>query len=721
MQAERLQAGERLVLDGRLNHPAWQRAPAFGHFVEKDPVDGAVPPQATRVQVLFDEQALYVGVTALDTRPHEVRNFPVRNDGVNRTQDFVVVYIDAIGGRQSAQFFRINAAGSLADGLHTAADDNEDFSPDYDWDGAVAHTGEGWTAVFRLPFASLRFAEGQQAWNIMVARRLPRQQFHLVASTPIPRDAPSFIHTLQPLRGVELPTSHSFLTVRPSFTLRSQRDQPAATGSTGRRHEAEASLDVKWRPRAELVVDGTLNPDFSQVELDVPQLVGNTQFALSLAEKRPFFFESADLLQSPTAAFYTRSFTAPRWGLRGSWRGATWAGSSFVVDDRGGGLVLLPGAFGTDAVVQPASRSLAVRAMGDLGPLKAGMLASRRQYRAAAGSGADTGSNEVLGADASWQIDPAWRLRTQLLGSRSTAFTASGQAESGHLLQARLWRQTDSSELRFTVEDSSRHFRQDMGFFAQVGVQSLEAEARHTWHGGVGPFNSLQVSVEAQQQRACDSGEVVSQELRMGLYGNGAHNLEWWLNAFPRSAKRLQAGGPLLLESVLNAGAVFSPAPWLPLLNTELTGGDLVDTWAGTVRPGWRWNLSTKLRLLRPLELEPSVALASLREGGELRYRETALQALAVWHLGAQQNLRAIWQRSTLDRRAEAILPGSSARGEVISATYSWRQSAGTRLFVGASRGRGHGGPTRDEAFVKLQFDVDEAWGRWRPAGPAGS
>ena len=146
ISAERLQPGETIALDGTLSHPAWQRAPAFNRFVEKFPDTGAAPVQETRVQVLFDQRAIYVGVTALDTRAAEIRDLAVRNDGVNRTQDFVVVYIDAIGARSSAQWFRINAAGSTADGMHTASDDSEDFAPDFDWDGATARHAQGWTA-----------------------------------------------------------------------------------------------------------------------------------------------------------------------------------------------------------------------------------------------------------------------------------------------------------------------------------------------------------------------------------------------------------------------------------------------------------------------------------------------------------------------------------------------------------------------------------------------
>src|SRR4051812_21178833 len=126
MHAVRLRPDEHIVLDGTLRDPAWRRAPVYDHFVENEPHRGSKPRYATRVQILFDEQALYVGVTSLDDHPDEIRAPLVRQDKVIRTQDFVVVYIDAIGKRQSAQFFRVNAAGSTGDGMHTAADDDED-------------------------------------------------------------------------------------------------------------------------------------------------------------------------------------------------------------------------------------------------------------------------------------------------------------------------------------------------------------------------------------------------------------------------------------------------------------------------------------------------------------------------------------------------------------------------------------------------------------------
>lgn len=115
-----LQPDEVIRLNGTLSYPAWQRAPVFDGFVEKVLVTGAAPVQPTRVQVLYDEQAMCVGIHALDSAPERIRDLIVRDDGVNRTQEFVVVDVDAISTRSAAQWFRVNAADRTADGSGAA-------------------------------------------------------------------------------------------------------------------------------------------------------------------------------------------------------------------------------------------------------------------------------------------------------------------------------------------------------------------------------------------------------------------------------------------------------------------------------------------------------------------------------------------------------------------------------------------------------------------------
>jgi hypothetical protein len=703
IQAAKLKADERIVLDGTLSHPAWARAPVHDGFVEKDPVLGAAPSRRTTVQVLFGERALYVGIRAEEPRPDELRAPFVRVDNVIRTQDFVVLYLDPIGQNKSAQFFRVNAAGSRGDGLHTAADDSEDFAPDFDWDAAVSRDATGWTAVLRIPFASLRFAPGAQAWRMMVARRLPREQFHLFTSVLIPRDAPSFIHTMQPLEGIELPARQTFLSLRPSVTVRRERDEAGQRASG-----SEASLDIKWRPRAEALVDATLNPDFSQVALDVPQLRGNTGFALSLAEKRPFFFESADLLRSPTDAFYTRSFTQPRWGLRGTWRDASLAGSAFVLADRGGGIVLLPGAFGTDVAPQPGSRVAAARVRGSLGEGRAfglGALAVSRRYEDG------RGGNDVAGPDFDTPLGAGWRARGQWLLARTTALPGTGGLVAGPAQQGQrqvlvVQRNTGEGESVLRLDRTDADFRHDSGFVAQAGTRRIEAFQSFGWRE-LGPLNAFFVNTQFVDVRERASGQIAEQSIRPGLYYAAARNVEGWFELFVPARVRTARDAPLLAQRYLDTGLTITPAPWFPLLETYFHQGRLADRSDNRLRDGRRWGVAARLRPLPALELEPRIDAATLRadatEPGRYAYDERAVQWLAVWHFDARHTLRAIVQDSRLVRA------GRRFEQQTESLTYAWRRSAGTQLYIGATRAR----PGRAaEAFVKLQFDADELFGQ---------
>ncbi len=714
MHAVRLRPDEHIVVDGTLDNPAWQRAPVYDDFTENAPNNGAKPKYATRVRVLYDEAAIYVGVTAQDDHPDEIVAPLVRHDGVIRTQDFVVLYLDAIGKRQSAQFFRVGASGSLGDGMHTAADDDESFAPDFDFDAAAHRDAQGYTAVFRVPFASLRFSsDARNGWRIMVARRLPRDQAYMWTSVPVPTDVPNFIARLQPLEGLELPEKSSFLTVRPSVTAKRTTDtepglpEHTATGLQG-------SLDVKWRASPELVVDGTLKPDFSQVALDVPQLSGNSEFALYLPEKRPFFFESADLLHSPSEAFYTRSFTAPRWGLRSTWRGASLAGTALVVDDKGGGETLLPYAYGTNTAVQPGSRSLAARVRGDLdeaGHIQLGAIAALRRYEDG------RGDNDVAGPDFAWQVDDAWRVRGQWLHSVTTAqpdeagSLSRGTQTRGDNLTLLAARQTDRTLLEFDAFDVGDGFRHDTGFVNQVGIRELDLHQAVVFRQ-LGPTNELWLNLKEGIVRDRASGVVIQEYASPRVYMSGAHNTEFWVEYRGFSKVRTAPGNRFAAEHYWRTEYTSTLASWLPLFDASVFYGRMADVLAGVTRPGGQVNLSAKTRPLARLELEPSVWAAWLKRDGQLTYRETASQLLGVWHFDAKQNLRLILQRTTYDRKPEPGVDADRESGLTTSLTYAYRKSMGTVLYIGATRSHSGVGSQNiargTEAFVKLQVDVDE-------------
>jgi hypothetical protein len=716
LRAARLAPGESIALDGTLSHPAWQRAPAFGDFVEREPVNGAKPRFATEVRVLAGERALYVGISAFDPQPERIRAPLVRHDGVTRTQDFVALYLDPMGRRKVAQWFRVNAAGSTADGIHTGDDDNEDFSPDFDFDAAAARNAQGYTAVFRIPYATLRtMRDAPGPWRIVVVRRIPRENNILVASVPLPAELPAFIANMQPLVDSPRGASEPFLQLRPTLTLRSTRDEPAGAPAM-RGDSINAGLDAKWRPRPELVIDATIKPDFSQVELDVPQLSRNTRFALSLAEKRPFFLESSDLLRSPTDALYTRSITLPRWGARASLRGESLSGTAFVLQDKGGGEVLLPGTYGTNTAAQPPSSVGVARLRWDdewaARPLALGVIASLRRYDAGAGD------NAVAGPDLTWQATDTLKLRAQWLGSRTTALADA----NGHLARAaavtgsrgyvNAFLRTPTVESAFTYDDISTGFRDDSGFVAQNGVRTIDANFNRIWRN-VGALNEFWLYLWGEAVRDRRNGQLVSDYLTPGIFASYARGSEATVEYRGWSRVRVAADSALLDERYWRFEYLTTPAAWAPQVSFKFDIGRLADVTANEARRGSRLTFNAKLRPLARLELEPSASLAVLRNDAGRAYDETAAQLLAVWHLAPRHSLRLILQRSAFDRRAETalgILPSADA-DTAQSLTYTWRHSAGTVLYVGATRGAAGLAPAQSrstELFTKLQLDLDE-------------
>jgi hypothetical protein len=717
--AVRLAPGETIHMDGTLSDPVWQRAPVHKDFTQREPNYGKPQPYETRVQVAFDDKYLYVGVTALDPQPELIREEPVRHDLLLRTQDHVVIYIDPLGKKQSAQFFRIGASGSTADGMQTAADDSEDFAPDFDFDAAAKRNDHGYTTMLRVPFASLRYTSemmkgGPHTWRIMVARRVPRDQFYWIPSAPIPLDSPNVLVNMNELRGVELPKDANFLTIRPSFTVRHSRTQDVPN-PVEKDNKIQPTLDVKWRPTADLVIDGTWKPDFSQVDLDVPQLSGNTTYAIYYPEKRPFFFEATDVMRTPIdSSLYTRTFTQPSWGLRATWRGQTNAGTAIAVDDKGGGLVLLPGAYATNYATQPASKTIAARELADAGGMQVGGLVAARKYEN------DVGENIVAGPDVGVQVTDSLRLRSQWLHSYTTAqgdpvtgVLAKGPGTSGDRFYLRAVNQTEFHQEELTLNDISTNFRNDTGFVNQNGVRSIETRLGRAKRGW-GPFNEIWFNVYANHWKDKQTGETVKTDVYPGVWFTSAHNTQasMEVHGLAPEGVRSASGAPLLHEKYLYFSYSTTPVKWIPLVDSNLAIGRLGDMIANEVRTGLRGYLMVRTRPLKQFEVEPSVSYATLFKDGNQTYRETAAQLKAIWFFDATRSLRLIVQRQLLDRLPETGVAEEHDRGKVASLTYTWRKSMGTVLYVGASVSKGSfplpALSRGSEAFVKLQFDWDE-------------
>ena len=730
-QAHRPAAGTPpLRIDGRLDEAPWQTAPVHDAFVQYLPLDRAPVPDGyrTTLQLVIEEHALVVGIRAWDPRPQEIRAPLMRRDKVLRDQDFVAVIVDPVGTRRSAQFVRVNAAGVVADGMYIAATDAEDFAPDFEVDAAVQRLPDGYSVELRLPLMTLRYPyEDGAPWRLMVARSVPREASMLLLSAPLTKDALNFIAELQPIAGLEdiaeRVRSHALLSMRPELTLRSTRRSDGI--ATLRESRGALGAEIKWRPRADWVFDATLNPDFSQVELDVPQLAGNTRFALSVPEKRPFFLESTDVLDLPLAAFYSRSITDPGWGLRSTWRGMGADATALTLRDDGGGLLLRPGPYATEVLLQDRrSQATLLRGRWHGDTATAGALVSQRDETGG-------GSNRVAGADLVWRPSEAQQWRARAMASRTRA-DAAAPGESGHHLNAAWWMRVPGWNLTAEATEVSPKFRNDNGFVDQAGVRTLQAELIRRW-GQVGvpgpwPFSAheFETYLWTQHKRTLadtgvPGGQTISRALHPGIWLVSSRNTEAWVQ-LQLDAERARADSALHALRSLAFSYAVNPAPWLTRLHVEATLGQRLDVEADRVGRGARALLELNLRApLGPrwwLESEQRVEQNFIdAPDGRRALADTALRWLGVLHFDARDSLRAVWQGTRFVRHGTGELPApADLRGQSTSIVFQRRFGLGRSLSLGWSHYPEHADNVpalirqADEALYQVKRSGRGAW-----------
>jgi len=717
IEVHRLAPGEAIVLDGRLDEPAWQRAPLLDRFWEVAPADKVPAKVRTEARFAYDQQALYVAIRAFDPDMSQLRQPFARRDNVLSDQDMIVVNVDPVGNRKFAHFFRVNPRGSIGDGLYNEDTSNEDFSPDIEFDVVTGRFEGGWTAEFRIPFSSLRYTDPpSKEWTVMVYRTWPRDQLYRISSSMLPREQTCFLCLNEPLTGLDDLPAARHLELTPNATIRTTANREGDRPRT-RENDFVPSLDLKWRPRADVIVDATINPDFSQVELDTPQLAGNTQFALFFPEKRPFFLEGADILQSPFQAIYTRSVTDPAWGARVTQRAERFDGTAMVTRDEGGGLVLLPNTYGTGVALQDF-RSTASFARGRWQAgrgLSVGGLFTDRMLE-------DGSYNRVAGPDAVWFPNDANRFRAQVLGSWTTAQpTPDGTLRKGDLTTSHaaildwFWH-SSAWDQYLDLEDVGKDFRADNGFIVQNGYSRIRSETARKFLNAYG-FNEITPYVNLEHKEAKDGGTQYEEHYVGVRFGLPRATL-MWIEARPNSLVAVQPGRPRKRDQI-NVGVDSNPFPWLSKLHVEYTYGDRLDVANDRIGRGYVYTAILNMRPHPRAEVEYRIdddMIKSLEpvDNSPLIIAQRAQQLVAYWHFTARDNVRLIWQGVGI-RRGKSLWPVPVAAHETtqtISLVYGHRVGIGKSFYVGATLARNRiadlGVHTdHAEAFAKASWSFD--------------
>lgn len=463
-----------VTIDGRLDEPVWRNAALLTGFSLYQPADGRPAPDSTEVRVWYSPTAIYFGIRAFE--PHgPVAATEADRDRIS-SDDNVEIHLDTFDERNRALVFIVNPLGVQADGTKSEAGGfipgsnvmpgQTDLSADFIWQSKGRLIDGGYEVEIRIPFSSLRYpTKSVQRWGVQVDRHVQHSGYE-ETWTPAVRASASFISQAGRLTGLTGMHHGEIIELNPELTNTVNGTPCCAPTLRNWSYDANPQLggNVRWARGSNWILNGTVKPDFSQVEADATQVAADERFALFYPEKRPFFVEGADQFNVPNTLVYTRTIVQPEGAAKitgklgrtdVAWLSAldqnqTGSGQHPLVD-----VVRLRQNFGEQSL--------------------AGLLYSDR-----VGDGRE---NRVAGGDTHIVFGGKYFAQFQFAESMTRT---NGATLSGPLWEAVVDRTGRSFGFHYNVLGIHQNFRADNGFVPRTGYIQPSVSNRYTWYGKPG-------------------------------------------------------------------------------------------------------------------------------------------------------------------------------------------------------------------------------------------
>jgi hypothetical protein len=297
---------ETIKLDGELNEPVWGKADVAKNFWNKFPLDEGRPNKQTEVMLTYDKQNIYIAAVIYDTLPYIIPT--LKRDVQVRESDGFSLFLDPINQRTNGFYFRVNPLNVQADDLVSAGAGSEiDFSWDNKWFSATKIYSNKWTLEMAIPFKTLRYNADKTTWGINFAR-IDKKNNQNSTWTHIPVNFPfldfGWTGALNwDAKPPEAGTNMVFIPYTTGSLKENKNNNQPLKGAFN------AGFDGKIALNSSMNLDVTVNPDFSQIEVD-KQVTNLTRFSIFFPERRTFFLENQDLFSNygipPIRPFYSR-------------------------------------------------------------------------------------------------------------------------------------------------------------------------------------------------------------------------------------------------------------------------------------------------------------------------------------------------------------------------------------------------------------------------------
>jgi len=296
-----------IELDGVLDEQTWLDADVAKDFYLAFPVDNDFPTSPTEVKMSFDDDFMYIGIVCHDPTPGKYIVESLKRDWNWPTTENISIYIDPFDDRTNGFNFSLSPYNVQREGLISSG---FEISADWDnkWYSEVTNYEDKWVAEIAIPFKTLRYKNDLTNWNIQFLRNDVKNN-ERSAWTAVPQQNRT--------NNLAFAGRLAWSDPPPPAPKNNISVIPYVLGSIDKDHEegtdynpaGNVGFDAKIAVSSALNLDLTVNPDFSQVEVD-QQVVNLQRFELFFPEKRQFFLENSDLFAGggfpPSRPFFSR-------------------------------------------------------------------------------------------------------------------------------------------------------------------------------------------------------------------------------------------------------------------------------------------------------------------------------------------------------------------------------------------------------------------------------
>lgn len=439
------------------------------NFTQADPKDGEPVTEKTDAYLGYDAKNIYVVYLAYDSQPNAIRGRMTRRENAF-DDDFVELTLDTYKDKRRGFTFWANPLGIQAEATWT-----EGSGPDWSWDTVWKTEGrrteKGYMVLMSIPFRSLRFTSAQmQDWGIVLLRVISRKN-EWSYWPHISSKVNGRLNQAGTLSGMESISPGRNMQFIPYGIMRSYRaidDRGTTPRFGGETVAGDVGMDAKIVLRDRFALDFTVNPDFSQVESDSPQVTVNQRFEVFFPEKRPFFLENASYFRTPIDLAFTRRIADPNYGIRLTGKEGKYAVGALFADDSSPGKSVLRG----DPLDEKKAYFGLLRVNRDVGKENSvGIIYAHREF--------EGDSNRVGGVDGRFKWAKNYFMNFQALSS-STQYR-SGDYQAGPSYNFSAGYEGHKFNINTLYQDTGEGFLTKTGRFRRPEIRRVSHFANYRW------------------------------------------------------------------------------------------------------------------------------------------------------------------------------------------------------------------------------------------------